>query len=880
MASNISQDKSTSIAFVSQKRIYSKHGCKECKRRKIKCDEGKPSCWQCIRLRKECSYPKPGEKVLRILKKKQREQLIRQEAAQKQLLLLHQPSPLEQLQSKHRAHASPLSSNSSQDSYRDTRSPNPMINRTPIYQQHHFPENHHQHQLRPPPPPPPPSQQQQYPSHQPLLHQQQLVPPPPPPPPQQLLPSHQQYQIAPSVTYYPNPPSFIQYPVHILQVGPPSLPQNVVPNQPNPPPPPPGPPAVAVAVPPPPYPQNKHSIVLPPPQASKLPINPLPDHLNKRLQNPTTAPSLKVTNSGSNSCNSIPNLLNDTNVLSDSNTISGSGNTPQTPPQQNANNDIHIEHSQFSNDNLIDYYNQNDLDILATDLNNIVSEIMFDFNFVKDKNPPLDTDEGSLKTATSTNGSPPPLETVSSNNHNVPIDFIHFRKKSDKTYFETFYNEFAQIILPFPSFDKHNNCYFNPARDIILKSAAKVKYLLAAVLANGARQQFNKTKSEEDEQAYCFYLSRCLELLGPAIANDDKELASNIENVLLTVLLLTAGNASNLRQDWRSHLKGAKDLLVKNSPKSTTKRNHSKVFIFCKIWFVTIEVLAGISSQKGGTLQTEQEIDELINSGDDYEQQVLKELGIILDNGFNIMGGYQHECYDFFGKLIKILNQDRNGKLNPQESFEYIKLFVDLEKQRNLEFVDKRGSWVSLGNEENDEYSNIKEEKHIHSLLMEKVPAGDNTYQIISWMDVSHQAYTMASMITILEKCFGENYSNPQIQLLSDSIIQFVDYLFHYHTNGLFPKHKIESALMMLQWPLLVAGRNIGNNSAVDNSDETTNTIQHKKDVVIKFFEALSRVGSGGALIASKIIQKIWSKRENNEEFDNDDNENEDLLSY
>lgn len=73
------------------------------------------------------------------------------------------------------------------------------------------------------------------------------------------------------------------------------------------------------------------------------------------------------------------------------------------------------------------------------------------------------------------------------------------------------------------------------------------------------------------------------------------------------------------------------------------------MFIFCKIWFVTIEVLAGISSQKGGTLQTEQEIDELINSGDDYEQQVLKELGIILDNGFNIMGGYQHECYDFLG---------------------------------------------------------------------------------------------------------------------------------------------------------------------------------------------------------------------------------------
>ena len=108
-----------------------------------------------------------------------------------------------------------------------------------------------------------------------------------------------------------------------------------------------------------------------------------------------------------------------------------------------------------------------------------------------------------------------------------------------------------------------------------------------------------KQRAKKMNKLIAFTLSRCLELLGPAIANDDKELASNIENVLLTVLLLTAGNASNLRQDWRSHLKGAKDLLVKNSPKSTTKRKHSKVFIFCKIWFVTIEVLAGISSQRG-----------------------------------------------------------------------------------------------------------------------------------------------------------------------------------------------------------------------------------------------------------------------------------------
>ena len=144
-------------------------------------------------------------------------------------------------------------------------------------------------------------------------------------------------------------------------------------------------PPIVPQQPPQPYPQNNHSVVLPPPQAAKLPIAPLPDHLNKRLQNPAAAHSLKVRNSRNDSTNSIPNLLNDTNVLSDSNTISGAGNTPQTPPQQNSNNNIHIEHSQFSNDDIVEYYNQNDLEVLATDLNNIVSEIMFDFNFVKDK---------------------------------------------------------------------------------------------------------------------------------------------------------------------------------------------------------------------------------------------------------------------------------------------------------------------------------------------------------------------------------------------------------------------------------------------------------------------------------------------------------------
>lgn len=41
------------------KRKYSRSGCIECKRRKIKCNEGKPSCANCTRVATPCVYPEP-----------------------------------------------------------------------------------------------------------------------------------------------------------------------------------------------------------------------------------------------------------------------------------------------------------------------------------------------------------------------------------------------------------------------------------------------------------------------------------------------------------------------------------------------------------------------------------------------------------------------------------------------------------------------------------------------------------------------------------------------------------------------------------------------------------------------------------------------------
>ena len=55
---------------------------------------------------------------------------------------------------------------------------------------------------------------------------------------------------------------------------------------------------------------------------------------------------------------------------------------------------------------------------------------------------------------------------------------------------------------------------------------------------------------------------------------------------------------------------GAKSLLLK-----AINQNVSKKFVFCKYWFVSIEILAGLSTNLGGTLQTDAEIDQLVTLG-------------------------------------------------------------------------------------------------------------------------------------------------------------------------------------------------------------------------------------------------------------------------
>lgn len=503
------------------------------------------------------------------------------------------------------------------------------------------------------------------------------------------------------------------------------------------------------------------------------------------------------------------------------------------------------------------YFNQEDLNVLASDLNNIVNAMMFESNFDNSKSsldpgptpvkePAPKVNGGNRKT----NNDPVPK--------NIPLDYIDVTKSHEKLYLEEFYNEFANVILPFNSYDTSLKCYLNPARDILLKCASRESFLLAAIFAQGAKSSFNKNNLPEDEEAYCSYLSKCLKLLGPALGvdpastKDKNSLTSNIEAVLLTVLLLTSSNASNTKQNWRPHLRGAKDLLIKNTAGKAKFRN-SKILIFCKFWYMSIEILAGLSSKLGGTLKTDAELDLLITCGDKYEIKVLKELGLILDNGFNLIGGYHNDCTVLLKDVIKILNKTRNDKnYVPADTFDYVRLLSEFYKQSEIEFFNKK--CILRVKDFKDGVVPDGQLLDVTTVQREKI--------VISWMDLSQQSYVLASMITILTKCFQLPYSSRQVQDLTSKIISLLSFLGETSETPQLMK----CSVMMIQWPLLVAGLNC--------------VQEHDKFLIMKFFRTAAHIGSGSAAFALRKINHIWSLHDMGKESDTDDEANIDIVSY
>lgn len=161
----------------------------------------------------------------------------------------------------------------------------------------------------------------------------------------------------------------------------------------------------------------------------------------------------------------------------------------------------------------------------------------------------------------------------------------------------------------------------NEAVKLLLTYSAKCPYLLTSLLAILATFQFNQTGKLSHDRARQKYITVCFKALSDAFTEhsgfkNSAIFASNIEKLLLTVLVLTSYFTAtttlqndNILNSWKAHLRGARDLLMNYSKISNSSYQNSALVMsgglaFAKCWFFAIESSAGIHSPLGGTLLT------------------------------------------------------------------------------------------------------------------------------------------------------------------------------------------------------------------------------------------------------------------------------------
>lgn len=178
----------------------------------------------------------------------------------------------------------------------------------------------------------------------------------------------------------------------------------------------------------------------------------------------------------------------------------------------------------------------------------------------------------------------------------------------------------------------------NEVVKLLLKYLVCCPYLLTSLLAISATFQYNQSGNKVHESSRNKYISLCIRLLSDAFAKTnsaDKQigniLVKDVEKLVLTVLVLTSNFSAtsdssndNILNLWKTHLRGAKDLLINYESITTSESasNMSGGLALAKTWFFAMEVLAGLSCSLGGTLMKntkEKQSDTLSSTETDEE---------------------------------------------------------------------------------------------------------------------------------------------------------------------------------------------------------------------------------------------------------------------
>lgn len=391
------------------------------------------------------------------------------------------------------------------------------------------------------------------------------------------------------------------------------------------------------------------------------------------------------------------------------------------------------------------------------------------------------------------------------------------------SYLKTFVTKVHINLMPFSTLYLHNAFINN-----ILIQAKKSQYLLSAILLISARyeyyQLFNNKGQKNDNlkihgKLRSYYLSSCLNSLDSILEKKDV-IVNNIESLLFTTLILACDFSSSTGSNWRAHLRGAKDLLLKYS--SYTSMNNVSLLI-SKTIFSSMEMLAALTVSIGGTIHSSKELNQLLNLHDADYGKYLNYYGLSLDakycdddigteeivpHSYNIYFGHSNEVTLALKEIILCLEAIRRAKAETKH-LTLDDFLEDSKFQSMIQFIDKRPQLCAqqtlkvfaLLHKASNVYVITKKSPFLiptdspyHPLNAKSLLLGDPIVDKIpvscyflnewngnwySWYDLCNQSYVDAAMLRflLLDKIFAMKSSSSTAQLLIKKIISSLFFL-------------------------------------------------------------------------------------------------------
>ncbi|VEU23547.1 DEKNAAE104512 [Brettanomyces naardenensis] len=772
-----------------RRRKYSKTGCKECKRRKIKCDEAKPVCWHCRRLEKVCEYapPKPRKRLTRPVGSP----LDVPVQASGQAPLQH-------------ASSATISSMPAQGHHHSLATPQSAFSGGPPrvppgnYSAASFPS-----QIPPALPIGPPAYKNLYrgaafagnsPSYRPL-----------PPPPRTF-----------SATPAGGSPSYYGSNVPMVFPGISSLP-----------------PAYRTSSSPFPAFYGSPGDI----QASAMGMTPV---TNGQVATPDD--SAPGTTPGKS--------------ISGTNNQQAESQQPAPPAVENPSptSSAHSFNMALATLNIPNFDSSLSANSLAQSLNEIlitkIDEVKPNIDYPGVLSPLMEMlEQGDYYKVAAGNTEPTAFDLPTHSQQDLP-DFVtkpvsidSFQFSGDhKIYLEYFCNDFARVISPLTP-----SPTLNPARDILLMYAKDNNYLLAAVLSCGALQLHRRSHEPKDEAAYCNYLSTSIQLLS-SILSDEQKIKENIEPMILTILLLTSYTAMSNIQKWRPHLKAAKELLATYVPDEAAPANSAYVIAFCRAWYSSIEVLAGLTAPQGGTAGTEDEIDSLVFDIPNLKYY-LERMRISRKDDFNNFYGCTNALGMALQRLTKYMRRfraHREKKQKNQAVKPYIKtsefhgLMKEIYNSQDFFIISKDG--IVPHDHFMHPDNNLQPPSDFEPLsseAVEKMVLENGQEVCISWYDISHHSLVWTGVLIMLSMIAQLPKRHDMVQEAVHEVLKLMIFLH--------AKEQVTGyVLMLLQISMYIAGLN-----CIEEED---------RRLVLKFFDNLNVMGNISATVSTEKLKRKWKR--------------------